>query len=229
MRGFYVPTTNKQTSIPRGSWSPLHAGQQETAAGAAMALLISSPSATTALARHIFTAAERVPHPRRRLSLLADIFFALLVRAARGGRAPRAKSSSGGNGGVSSGSGMSGKGWGFHRRQVGRNGGRAGTGERLRRLLVVSVLEEDWFVELVSEPPTGARRQVFREEMVAALTTACAQARRSNCAAAVVYSTVVKKPKFGRASPPPLLACPKHAYTHLFVFSILGSQSVFCT
>lgn len=166
-----------------------------------MAMLISSPSATTALSRHIFTAAERVPHPRRRLSLLADIFFALLVRAARGGRAPRTRNSSGGNGGVSSGSGVSGKGWGFHRRRVGRNGGRTGTGEGPRGLLVVSVLEEDWFVELVSEPPAGARRQIFREEAVAALTTACAQVRRSSSAIDVVYSTVVKKPKFGNAFP----------------------------
>lgn len=26
----------------------------------------------------------------------------------------------------------------------------------------------------------------------------------------------------------PVLACPKHVYTHLFVFSVLGSESIFC-
>lgn len=47
--------------------------------------------------------------------------------------------------------------------------------------MLVSVLEEEWFAQLVSDSPGGggghARRLVFREEAVTALATACAQVR----------------------------------------------------
>lgn len=48
--------------------------------------------------------------------------------------------------------------------------------------MLVSVLEEEWFVQLVSDSGSGsgrARRVVFREEAVAALATACAQVREN--------------------------------------------------
>lgn len=45
--------------------------------------------------------------------------------------------------------------------------------------MLVSVLEEERFAQLVSDSPGSgrARRLVFREEAVAALATACAQVR----------------------------------------------------
>lgn len=45
--------------------------------------------------------------------------------------------------------------------------------------MLVSVVEEEWFVQLVSDSPGSGRtrRLLFREETVAALATTCAQVR----------------------------------------------------
>lgn len=157
----------QQAATPAHLWPSLHAGQQEIIAGAAIALRIASPPATAVLAPHILAAAERVPRARQRLALLTDVFFFLLVRPARGGRA---LSSSVGDGGDDSESG----------RHSGRR--RRGEGSEVSRgvpegaQLFVSVLETGWFSSLVSsELAVRTSRVLFREETVAALATACAQ------------------------------------------------------
>ena len=159
-----------QAATPKHQWPSLHAGQQEVAAGSALALRLAPPSPTAGLAPHILAAAERVPQPRQRLALLVDVFFLLLVRPGRAGRAP----SIGGGGADGRNGRREGEG--------GSGGGRRGAGhpgEGARML--VSVLEEEWFAQLVSDSPGSgrARRLLFREEAVAALTTACAQVRKS--------------------------------------------------
>lgn len=133
-------------------------------AGAVIALGVASPSATRFLAPHILAAAERVPQPRQRLALLADVFFLLLVRPARGGRSNRR----GGGGGKTGSSGAA----------AGEGVGAGGVGEGAR--LLGAVLEEDWFVQLVSDSPGRTRRLLFREEVVAAIATACAQVNEAS-------------------------------------------------
>ncbi|CAN0354068.1 unnamed protein product, partial [Hapterophycus canaliculatus] len=159
-----------QAATPKRLWPQLHAGQQEVAAGSALALRLAPPSAVVALAPYALAAAGRVPQPRQRLSLLADTFFLLLVRSGRHGRAPHGHSdtsadSRGGGGGESN---------GFAVRRV--RGDCAGAPRAGARMLI-SVLEEEYFVQLVSDSPSigRTRRLIFREEAVAALTTACAQ------------------------------------------------------
>lgn len=118
------------------------------------------------LAPHILAAAERVPQPRQRLALLANVFFLLLVRPGRAGRAPSGR---GARNGRREGDGESGR--------SGRGAGTPGEGARMLAL----VLEEEWFAQLVSDSPgsSRARRLLFREEAVAALATACAQVREN--------------------------------------------------
>ncbi|CAM9845843.1 unnamed protein product, partial [Scytosiphon promiscuus] len=175
-----------QAATPKRLWPPLHAGQQEVAAGSALALRLASPSAAVALAPHVLAAAERVPQPRQRLSLLADTFFILLVRPGRNGRAPcgfgGARGARGAGTGVRSNSNGDGDGGGesngFSRGKGGGTGARGRDGaRRTGARMLVSVLEQDYFAQLVSDSPSSCRtrRLVFREEAVAALTTTCAQ------------------------------------------------------
>lgn len=154
-------TEQNKAAIPEHLWPSFHGGQNDVIAGAAIALRIASPSATSALAPHILAATERVSQPQQRLSLLADVFFLLLVRPARGGRPSRR------SGGGDRGSGVG------SRRSRGHNGTSVRPGEGAR--LLVSILEDDWFMQLVSDSPGRPRRLLFREETVAALATACTQ------------------------------------------------------
>lgn len=129
-----------------------------------LALRLASPPATAVLAPRILASVERVPHPRQRLALLANVFFLLLVRPSRGGRAP------GGRGGSGDGS---------SRRRESRESGGSSRPSALEEgaKMLVSVIEGEWFGTLVSDSPGGGgtRRLLFREEAVAALATTCAQ------------------------------------------------------
>ncbi|CBJ33764.1 expressed unknown protein [Ectocarpus siliculosus] len=166
-----------KAATPKHLWPSLHAGHQEVAAGAALALRLASPSATAALAPHVLAAAERVPQPRQRLALLADVFFLLLVRPGRNGRAPCVGGGSGSGGGE---------------RNDDRQGGEGGTGSsrtgapREGPKMLASVLDEEWFEQLVSDSPgRSARRLLFREEAVAVLVTTCAQVLAAGVVAAL--------------------------------------------
>ncbi|CAM9793579.1 unnamed protein product, partial [Ectocarpus fasciculatus] len=166
-----------KAATPRHLWPSLHAGHQEVAAGSALALRLASPSATTALAPHVLAAAERVPQPRQRLALLADVFFLLLVRPGRNGRAPCDRGGSGSGGGEGNDD---------------RQGGDGGTGSsrtgapRDGAKMLASVLDEEWFGQLVSDSPgNSARRVLFREEAVAVLVTTCAQVLAAGVVAAL--------------------------------------------
>eukprot|EP00903_Cladosiphon_okamuranus_P018229 g16768.t1 len=161
-------------TTPKHQRPLLHAGQQEAAAGSALALRLAPPSATADLAPHILASAERVPQPRQRLALLVNVFFVLLVRPGRAGRAP----SGGGRGGGVRNGRREGEGGSGGRGSGARNGSTRGAwspGEGAR--LLVRVLEEEGFAQLVSDSPSSgrARRLLFREEAVAALATTCAQ------------------------------------------------------
>lgn len=165
-----APVGTAQATTPKHQRPSFHAGQQEVAAGAALALRLAPPSATAGLAPYVLAAAERVPQPRQRLAVLANVFFLLLVRPGRAGRAPSG-GGGGGSGGVRHG----------RREGEGESGGSgstrgAGTPREGARMLVF-VLEEEGFAQLVSDSPGSgrARRLLFREEAVAALATACAQ------------------------------------------------------
>lgn len=159
-----------QAATPKHLWPSLHAGHQEVAAGSTLALRLASPSATAALAPHVLAAAERVPQPRQRLALLADVFFLLLVRPGRNGRAPCDRRGGSGSAGGE--------------RNDDREGGEGGTGSRRTGApregakMLASVLDEEWFGQLVSDSPgSSARRLLFREEAVTVLVTTCAQVR----------------------------------------------------
>ncbi|CAB1120325.1 unnamed protein product [Ectocarpus sp. CCAP 1310/34] len=168
-----------QAATPKHLWPSLHAGHQEVAAGSALALRLASPSATAALAPHVLAAAERVPQPRQRLALLADVFFLLLVRPGRNGRSP----CDGGGSGSGSGGGE---------RNDDRQGGEGETGSsrtgapREGAKMLASVLDEEWFGQLVSDSPgSSERRLLFREEAVAVLVTTCAQVLAAGVVAAL--------------------------------------------
>lgn len=148
----------------------LHLGQQEAAAGAVIAMRLVSPSAIAAIAPHVLATAEGSPSPQQRLALLSDTFFCLLVRPAcsgGGGRAARSTNDVG-IGAISGRQGAA-------RSVRGIGGGSSAGNAGARRPLVSEVLEQDWFVSMMSETPRGWRRLMFREELVAALATACAQ------------------------------------------------------
>ncbi|CAM9639630.1 unnamed protein product, partial [Laminaria digitata] len=168
-----------QAATPAYQWPSLHAGEQEVVAGATLALRMAPPAATAALAPHVLAAVERVPRPRQRLALLTDVFFLLLVRPARGGRAPRRGGSSSGGGGGGGGGSGGGSGGGAGGGGGGGARGRHRRGGTVRApegaMVLVSVLEGDAFVQLVSDAPRRRRRVLFREEAVAALATACTQ------------------------------------------------------
>lgn len=135
-----------------------------------MALRLSPPSAVAAIGPHILAIAECVPEPRRRLTLLTDVFFLLLVRPApRTGKTGRIGARAARTAGQTTGDDYGGVGAGE------AEGGRDGELEGGWESPLTILLEGNWFAALVSDAPRRTKQPVFREETVATLATTCAQ------------------------------------------------------